>query len=231
MPLPGNVFDDIAPIYDDILPSHVNRHYLDKRKSFILHYLKQNDRMLDVGCGTGRLITELSSNNEIKVSGCDSSFEMIKNIESRTRRGVICCNSDYLAYRPEAFDIVVSIAVFHHLSCEDVVFKTLREIARVTKKGGKIIIWDANSLNPYWFLLFKRVPHDRNVKRIVPLKKIILEARKLDLVNNMEVFKSGWVPDFAPQKMLPFFKFFERILERLPLVNYFCAHNIIIFTK
>src|SRR3989338_843450 len=103
-------------------------------------------------------------------------------------------------------------------------------MVRVAKKGSKIIIWDVNPFNPYWFFLFKRVPHDKNIKRIVPLRKIILEAKKLNLTK-IEVSKSGCVPDFAFQKILPFFKFFELILERLPLINLFSAHNVIVITK
>ncbi len=225
-----NVFDEIAHIYDDILPAHINRHYLDKRKSFISRYLKRDCGILDVGCGTGKLMSELPLGNQINVFGCDSSMEMMKNAVNRAAIRLICCKSDCLAYRHEAFDVVFSVAVFHHLPSEEAVFKTMQEIARVTRKGGKIIIWDANPLNPYWFLLFRRTPHDRDVKRIIPLKKIILQARRLNLTD-IRVFKSGWVPDFAFKEILPFFKFLEYILERLPFIKLFSAHNVILFTK
>ncbi len=230
MQSPKNIFDDIAQIYDDILPSHVNRDYLEKRKSFISRFLKPSYRILDVGCGTGRLIAGLSLNNGVNTFGCDSSIEMMKKIGNQDKVKIICCKSDYLSYEPESFDVVISVAVFHHLHSEEAVIHTMQEMVRVTKKGGKIIIWDANPLNPYWFLLFKRVPHDKNIKRIVPLKKIILEAKKLNLTN-IDVLKSGWVPDFAFRKILPFFKFLERILERLPLIKLFSAHNVIVITK
>ncbi len=230
MQSPKNIFDDVAAIYDDILPSHVNRHYLDKRKSFISRFLKQSYRILDVGCGTGKLITELSLNNTVNTYGCDSSVEMMKNIGNQDKVRVICCKSDHLAYEPKSFDVVISVAVFHHLQSEEAVIHTMQEMVRVTKKGGKIIIWDANPFNPYWFLLFKRVPHDKDIKRIVPLRKIILEAKKLKLTN-IDVLKSGWVPDFAFREILPFFKFLERILERLPLINLLSAHNVIVITK
>ena len=230
MQSPKNIFDDIAQIYDDILPSHVNRHYLEKRKYFISRFLRQSYRILDVGCGTGKLIAELSLNKGVDTYGCDSSVEMMKNIVNQDKIRVICCKSDYLAYESKSFDVVISVAVFHHLYSEEAVIHTMQEMVRVAKKGSKIIIWDVNPFNPYWFFLFKRVPHDKNIKRIVPLRKIILEAKKLNLTK-IEVSKSGWVPDFAFQKILPFFKFFELILERLPLINLFSAHNVIVITK
>ncbi len=203
---------------------------MEKRIHFFSPFLKQNSRLLDVGCGTGRFIYSFSQSRGLKAHGCDSSIEMLTNAQGCNNIPIICCTSDRLSYIDNVFDMVISTAVFHHLSSEEVVFKTLREMVRVAKKGGKVVIWDANPLNPYWLFLFKRVPYDKDIKSLMPLRKILLEAKKLDLAN-IKVLKSGWIPDFAPKKLLFLFKFFEYIMERLPIINLFSAHNIIVFTK
>ena len=225
-----NVFDSIAPVYDEILPAHVSSHYLEKRLKFFSRYLKANYRILDVGCGTGRLIAKFSENSTMQAYGCDNSLAMLKSARKRSGLNLACCASDNLPYAEEMFDIVILVAVLHHLCPDNTALKTIAEMVRVAKKGGKVIIWDANSLNPYWQLLFRRIPHDRGLKRIMPLRKIIAEAKNLHL-SNIEVFQSGWVPDFAPRKMLLFFKLFEYIMERTPLLRAFAAHNVIVLTK
>lgn len=225
-----NAFDDIAYKYDEALPIHISKHYLEKRVCFLKRYLKPGCKVLDVGCGTGRLITHLLSADELRAYACDSSFEMLKIASKCTDIRTACCLSDRLPYAQNTFDIVISIAVMHHLISEAAVLKTISEMIRVVKEGGKVVIWDANSLNPYWKLLFKKIPHDRDVKGIIPLSKMINKAKKLN-ISGVEVLKSGWVPDFAPKKIFLFFKLFEYIMERTPLIRFFSSHNIMVFTK
>jgi len=228
--LQRNVFNNIASIYDEALPSHISRHYLEKRVDFFSRYLRPNFKILDVGCGTGKIIVKLSENSNLKVYGCDSSLEMLKNISNRSNLQITCCLSDRLPYMVDTFDLIISVAVFHHLSSKEVALRTIHDMIRVVKKGGRIIIWDANPWNPYWQLLFKRVLHDKDVKKILPLKKIIYELKKLNLTD-ITIFKSGWVPDFAPKNLSYFFNLFEYIMERLPIIKLFSAHNVIVFTK
>lgn len=226
-----NVFDDIASDYDNVLPEHISSHYLNKRLHFFLPYLKTDIRILDVGCGTGKLLAHfLNHNGRLKLNGCDSSMEMLRKTGKRGNIYAARCLSDCLPYKENMFDLVISVAVFHHLLPAGAVFGTLDEMIRVARKGGKVIIWDANSLNPYWLWLFKKIPHDREVKKIVPLRELVAKARKHSL-EKIEVFRSGCIPDFAPDKFLPFLKHLEHLIECLPLIKHFSAHNILVFTK
>ncbi len=225
-----NVFNNIASYYDEVLPSHISRHYLEKRVSFFSRYLKPNSKILDVGCGTGKLIINLPCNNKLGIYGCDNSIGMLKNVPTKSKAHITCCASDGLSYMVNTFDVVVSVAVFHHLYSESVALQTIREMIRVAKKGGKVIIWDANFLNPYWRFLFKRIPYDKYAKNVISLSRIIREAKKNNLTD-IKVVKSGWIPDFAPKKLRSLFNFFEYIMEHIPVIKLFSAHNIVIFTK
>jgi len=230
MKVEKNIFNDTASYYDEILPPHISEHYLEKRISFFSRYLKHNSRILDVGCGTGRLMINLSRGDRLGIYGCDNSMGMLKNAPERSKMHIACCISDHLSYKADTFDAVVSVAVFHHLYSETIALQTIREMIRVVKKGGKVIIWDANFLNPYWRFLFKRIPYDKNAKGVISLSKIIREAKSNNLAG-IKVIKSGWIPDFAPKTLLLLFKFFEYIMERMPIIKLFSAHNIVIFTK
>jgi SAM-dependent methyltransferase len=185
---------------------------------------------LDIGCGTGTIITHLAVDETFEIYGCDSSVDMLQKVQRHNNIHITCSVSDLLPYPEDSFDMVIAVAVFHHLGTEEVAIRTVKEMLRVTRRSGKVIIWDANPLNPYWLLLFKRIPYDKDVKKPMPLLKIIFKTRNIN-ITGVEIIRSGWVPDFAPKKMLYLFRSFEYIMERIPLVNLFSAHNVIVLTK
>lgn len=178
----------------------------------------------------GTLLRNLVKKEGVFACGCDSSLGMLSVFKKDTSFEKICADCQQLPFPDNAFDLVISVAVFHHLNLDQVVANALKEMIRVTRKNGKIVVWDANNLNPYWLFLFKMVSYDKDVERPVKLKKIILEAEKNN-VSSIRIIKSGWVPDFAPKILMPFFETAERVLEALPVVNLFSAHNIIILNK
>jgi len=73
----------------------------------------------------------------------------------------------------------------------------------------------------------KRLPQDADGYRLVPLDEI-LEGLGRAGVRRTRVVRSGWVPDFAPRPLLPFFRSLEWLLERLPVIRTFGAHNVVV---
>lgn len=53
---------------------------------------------------------------------------------------VLMCDNLSLPFRDESFDAVLSIAVVHHFATTDRRVQALRELARVLRIGGKLII-------------------------------------------------------------------------------------------
>jgi len=45
-----------------------------------------------------------------------------------------------LPYRDESFDAALSVAVIHHLATRDRRVRALRELARILRVGGRILI-------------------------------------------------------------------------------------------
>lgn len=223
-----NNFDKIAKNYDQTIPAHILEHYLTKRLKLIKDYFPINYKMLDLGCGTGKLAEKLI-NLGYKVVGIDQSEGML---EIAKKRGIeiYSANSENLPFLDEEFDGVYSIAVFHHLYTKEKVAKTISEMIRVTKSGGIILIWDHNLLNPYWPIIMKKVPQDSGEERIVPISEL-LSNLKLHKYKELKIFYLGFIPDFIPQKLLNLFQFLEKIVEALPLINKLSAHNVIIFKK
>ena len=104
-----------------------------------LNSLEKNSMVLDVGCGNGKY---LSVNENLLMFGTDRSANLLaiakeKNINSQC----FVADSLQLPIRTESFDAVISIAVIHHFSNELLRIQALKEIFRVTKKGGKILVY------------------------------------------------------------------------------------------
>jgi SAM-dependent methyltransferase len=222
-------FDAVAAVYDESLPAHVVAHYLDKRLAFIRQHVPPGPA-LDVGCGTG-LLAERLADAGYDVVGLDPSRGMLRQLHRRRPDvpGVAASGTD-IPFADETFALTYCIAVMHHVAAPEAVLQTLREMARVTRPGGHVLIWDHNPRNPYWPLLMKRVPQDTGAERLIPTEEIVagLEAGG---ARPVLIRQTGFVPDFAPRRLLPVAAAAERVVEAAPVVNRLCAHNVVLAVK
>lgn len=220
-------FDRIAHLYDRSLPGHVVGHYLEKRIAFLRSVFAPGERLLDVGCGTGTLASRLRALG-FQVAGLDASRGMLA---ARRPEGppAVHALAERMPFADGAFDGVYCVAVLHHLAEPRLVARALREMVRVTRPGGALVVWDHNPLNPYWPLLMRRVPQDDGSERLVPLREIVRALRP----GVLEVAwrRSGFVPDFLPAPLLPLGRRLEALLEATPLVRALAAHNVVVARK
>lgn len=92
-------------------------------------------KILDIGCGTGKNVEEFSAIGE--TWGVDNSNEALKFC--RNHRKLINIkkgDAQKLDFKNETFDVVTLLDVLEHVDEE----KTLREISRVLKANGILII-------------------------------------------------------------------------------------------
>lgn len=222
-----NCFDEIAGHYDDIFPSHITTHYLGKRIRFVKSIIVKGS-VLDVGCGTGLLASGLGKEG-FTVTGLDSSPEMLEQAKKRGMK-VVLGASEALPFKANEFDLVTCIGVLHHVVEKSKVAKSIKEMVRVVKPGRAIVVWDHNPNNPYWPVLMGRLPQDRGLTRLIPLGEIIAALREVN-VNEMKIYRKGFVPDFMPSFLMPLIKGIEFVCEKLPLVKYLAASNVVIAYK
>lgn len=222
-------FDRIAELYDDSLPTHVVDHYLEKRARFVIEHCPRGTA-LDVGCGTGALAARLADAG-YEMSGVDPSEGMLRVLQQRTGkvRGVIGTGTS-LEFPDDSFDLVYCVAVMHHIAAADDVRRTLAEMVRVAKPGGRVLIWDHNPRNPYWRLLMARVPQDTGEERLIGVTELLRGLAEAG-AEPVLVTRSGMVPDFTPRSMIAAAAGAERVVERTPLVRGICAHNVILASK
>lgn len=115
----------------------------DGRYQFVLNEVIQvpGAKVLDAGCGKGRYIKNLLGDVQgIQLYATDISSSVMQNIPETVekRKGTLTC----LPFGEDEFDIVYTCeALEHAVNIKNVV----RELLRVTKTGGKILIVDKPS--------------------------------------------------------------------------------------
>lgn len=222
-------FDEIAGIYEETLPAHVVEHYLAKRVR-LLGALCPEGRALDVGCGTGTLAGRLSAEG-LRMVGIDPSAGMLEVLTERAPEvEAIQASGEAIPFDDAGFDLCFSVAAFHHIAEPTKVRATLAEMVRVTRPGGKIVIWDHNPRNPYWRLLMARVPQDDGSERLIPERELRAGLAGAGCMR-VQSKPLGFVPDFAPPSLMPLANAAETMVERLPGLRRLCAHNVVVAIK
>ncbi len=116
----------------------------DMERISVLFKKKKIQRILDLGCGTGRHILFFAKKG-LDVYGLDGSPKGIKIArEWLTEEGeeaeFECSRIEHpFPYADRFFDAIISIQVIHHNFINDIL-KTVKEIERVLKRNGIIFI-------------------------------------------------------------------------------------------
>ncbi len=98
--------------------------------------------LLEVGCGAGRLARRAAQGG-FRVVGMDLSFAMLDRAravgrsEAGDRPGFVQGEIDHLPLRDSAFDAAVCLGLISYLDSEK---EALRELARVMKPGGLLVV-------------------------------------------------------------------------------------------
>lgn len=136
-------FDLWAPSYDWLFPSIVYQ-AIHKR---LLEYVNLPDtaNILDLGCGTGKLLHRLAVNfPQLQGTGFDLSPEMISQANSRNRHGerlkFVEGNSEAMPFAEAEFDAVFNTISFLHYPHPQQVF---HEVSRVLRPGGCFYLVDS----------------------------------------------------------------------------------------
>lgn len=184
-------YDARVDAYDKYLPLTFKTHNEDEqqvRNSFIdCLEIKPGDRVLDLACGTGRdseiIAQRLGEQGELFMQ--DIAPLMLKRCVERLerlklRKEFCVANAVYLPFPDDYFDAVYSFGGLGEFSD---IKRSLAEMVRVTKTGGKIVIGDESI--PPWLreTTFAKILMTTNpqFQAKLPLEEMPIEAREVCL--------------------------------------------------
>jgi len=177
-----NLLDLVKRNYEEIAEDFdiTRKKYLWPELIKLTESVKDGDKILDVGCGNGRLVKAFE-NKKINYLGVDSSGELIELARENYVREIaklvpskardlrspstaprndkwVVGNILELDKLPEKdFDYVFCVAVLHHLPGEDWRVQALKQMENKLKPGGKIIltVWNLWSQKKFRKLIIK----------------------------------------------------------------------------
>jgi SAM-dependent methyltransferase len=127
------------------LPSYVWRAGQERRFQMVRRWAElRQRRVLDVGCGIG-MYTDAFLRETPNVFGIEIERERALEARARTKH-VIQGPGEELPFADEAFDVVFSHEVLEHVADDRA---CMREMARVTRPAGRILIFVPNRLYPF----------------------------------------------------------------------------------
>jgi demethylmenaquinone methyltransferase/2-methoxy-6-polyprenyl-1,4-benzoquinol methylase len=126
--MPFDHFDFIAPVFSRV--SYSSLEMMLERAA-----LPTPGRVLDAGGGTGRVASAIREHaGEVVIA--DPSLGMLRQAD-RTQLGLACAHSESLPFPGNTFERVIMVDALHHVIHQG---QTAREMYRVLKPGGRIVI-------------------------------------------------------------------------------------------
>jgi ubiquinone/menaquinone biosynthesis C-methylase UbiE len=189
---------------------------------------KKGNNILDVGCGEGSDAEIFINEYGLDVYGIDIyEHNNVKNITGlKFKKGEIY----NIPFQDCVFDYVFLHDVLHHIDEEnqshDKHIEGLKELDRVLKIGGNIIIVEGNRYNPLFY------PHMVKMRRhnhwmqsyFIKTVKEVFNNEKYE--TRFQFFESH----LYPQKFIRFWKLYEFFMEKFASNN-FLAYNIAFIKK
>jgi len=147
------VFDSVASKYDlmnDLMSMGLHRAW--KAYTLLVANLKQGDKVLDIAGGTGDMA--LAFADKVGASGqvvhTDINLAMLRQGRERLiDKGVLLptlvCDAEQLPFQDRYFDLVCVAFGLRNMTHKDL---ALREMARVLKPGGKLLVLEFSKVAP-----------------------------------------------------------------------------------
>ena len=111
-------------------------------------WINPESRILDVGCGRGELLDRIRTSYDALCYGVDVSLKSLEEAAIRSDPDIGLAKADgrKLPFADGSFDVITSLDVPEHIDSAD---KALREMTRVIRPGGRILLYAVSSENKF----------------------------------------------------------------------------------
>lgn len=204
-------FDSFAPQYDKWFETGLGQYVLGTEMELTLKLAepRQGDKVLDIGVGTGIFASELMKYGA-DITGIDVSDKMLEIAKSKGIINVFPGNAESLDFPDETFDLVISITALEFIKNPD---KAISEMARVCKKGGRVVVGTLGAESCWASKRMKAAKEDpKSVFRDARFYSLE-ELRRMAEKFGYKTVVKGAV--FAPPYNNAFCVFIGRVIEKL----------------
>ncbi|KZC10801.1 Putative methyltransferase KIAA1456 [Dufourea novaeangliae] len=125
----------VHEVYEQCAEKSVQSRHWPRIYQF-LEELEPGALVCDIGCGNGKYLSVNHSIFKVGVDRCKRFTDIAREKENE----VLVCDNLALPFRDESFDAVLSIAVVHHFATTERRVHALKELARVLRIGGRLVI-------------------------------------------------------------------------------------------
>lgn len=127
-------------------PSYVWRFGQERRLEMIRRFVPlEGARVLDLGCGLGTYVRRFSDFTD-RAYGVDLDPDRVIQGARNGVNGLVASVAEQLPFRDNVFDGVLLNEVIEHVSSDRT---TIREALRVTRPGGRVVIFAPNRFYPF----------------------------------------------------------------------------------
>lgn len=175
-----------------------------------LHLGADSDpKILDVGCGVGATDKFLSEKFR-NLTGVDSSAQSLEEAEKQNPTvKYLLTDGKTLPFVENTFDVSFAICVLHHVAV-DYWANFLRDMKRVTRPAGLVIVFEHNPFNPLTRLAVYRCPFDEDANLLTMKKTLSLFSdNDIKVLEKRYILIAPWQNGFVRKA--------TRFLENIPL--------------
>lgn len=174
-PLPsgGSAFDAFARHYREMHDANIRLSgagsaYFARLKIQILacYESDQAQQVLDLGCGDGLCAAYMHEQfPSWQITGVDVSAESLAVARERKLPGIqfLHYDGEHLPFASQQFDVIFLAGVLHHVQ-QSQHLPLVREIRRVSRKQGRIYIFEHNPFNPLTRYFVHTCAFDKGVR-------------------------------------------------------------------